>query len=482
MIELDTSKLFHHQPSVKIILTRLKESGYRAVIVGGAVRDLLREQLFPQLSIDYSKLDVDIATDAPVQHSQRIFDDFRTVEVGAKFGVLVLIDSKDNEYELARFRTEEDYDGRKPQQVQPTTSLEEDVQRRDFTVNGLALEEGGQIIDYVGGIKDVKSNLINAIGGPYKRFQEDYLRILRAVRFSCQLGATIHPETYQAIKTVAESISSISAERITEEMFGILSSDRSCSGIEMMHDLELLTEILPELEKTIGTPQPEQYHPEGDVFTHSLEALEVADSFNYPPIVKLAVLVHDIGKTDARERHEGQHMGGHSKLGAEICRQIADRWKLSNSQTDQLTWLVTNHMKIGDFPRMNTAKQVRLIQHDKQENISFSHITDRYPSFCNLLRLLVADSEASVHGADGWLPPVKSFVHLLPHLRNLHQKGNAKQLLNGQDLLNMGLEEGPIIGKFLEEIYHQIYSGEISDREEALCKAEQLVQREKDKG
>lgn len=475
MPRVDPEIILDPHPYADEILWKLEDSGHRAVIVGGAVRDLLRDRYEEDYVFAPEDLDIDIATSADPDEIKRLFPDFDFLEVGESFGVLILITPDENQYEVAQFRTESKYNGRRPGEVKPTDSLKEDVRRRDFTVNGLVLEREGRIIDHVGGISDLKKNLIRAIGDPLERFKEDYLRPLRGVRIACDIGGKIEPSTSEAMEKVADSITSISWERIKEELLKILGTRNSGWGMRFLKDRNYLEEIMPEMTANEGVPQPKEYHPEGDVLEHSFQALEIADRFEFSPLTKLAVFLHDVGKASAFDDNEGEHMGGHALVGEGLAEGIASRLRLSNDQIKRLTWLVGNHMKGSILPRMRRAKQVKLIRHNQDTSYPLSQPVDRFSYFTDLLRVILADSEASSHGVDGWLPVFEKFSDLLPHLKHLENLGSARKLINGEDLLDLGMEEGPGLGKVLEEIHEKIYSGEIDDRESALKFAEKLV-------
>lgn len=478
--ELKPERLLSHHPTAKTAIRRLRKEGFRTVIVGGAVRDMLREKLHPDFNLRPEKIDIDIATAAGVEEIEKILDDFKLLKIGAKFGVIMVVDPerKERKYEIAQFRREENYDGRRPEKVEPARSLKEDLTRRDFTINGMAMDREGELIDPVGGRGDLKNRKIKAIGDPDKRFREDHLRGLRAIRFACYIDGKIDPPTLQGIKENSKSIRDISWERIRGELFEIFETPRSASGTKIMDKTKLLDNILPELTDNKGVPQPEKYHPEGDVFEHSIEALYVADRLRYRPLIKLATLLHDVGKGRARRWSKGEHMGGHEEIGSRISKKIGERLRLSKKEIDHLTWIVSNHMRCAKLPVMNKAKKTRLIRHKRNTDRNFDRIGERYGHFSDLLKLLIADSQASAHRSGGWLPALEEFADLLPHLKKLNRRKNARELVNGDDLLEMGLEEGPLVGELLEKLYKKIFAGEITTRKEALKTAKKLLKKE----
>ncbi len=258
---IDINTIFSLHPYVRVILERLNDAGHEAVLIGGAVRDGVRSLLDPSLA--FSPQDVDIATSALPDEIRRLFRDRPVVGVGEEFGVLVIVAPDGHEYEVATFRVEEEYDGRWPGKVELVRDLEADLRRRDLTINGLAAAADGEVIDLVGGIEDLNARRIRAIGDPRARFSEDYLRMLRAVRFACQINGKIDSETAQAIGENAEKISSISWERIRDEILRILKTADAARGLSLLDSYGLLRFILPEVVALKGVPQPEEYHPEG---------------------------------------------------------------------------------------------------------------------------------------------------------------------------------------------------------------------------
>ncbi|MCF7875823.1 CCA tRNA nucleotidyltransferase [Candidatus Bipolaricaulota bacterium] len=475
MPRIDLDRILSPHPYAKKILRVLNEEGFRPVVVGGAVRDALREKFDRCYTFEPAEADIDIASSASPEQVRERFPNFDFVEVGESFGVLILVAPDGRQYEVAQFRTESDYDGRKPGNVEPADSLEEDVGRRDFTVNGLALGEKGEVIDLVGGVEDLKNKVVRAIGDPKKRFKEDYLRPLRAVRISCVLGGEIEARTEKAIKSVAGEITSISWERIREELFQILRSSNSEFGMRQCNNLSLLEGILPELVDNKGVPQPEEYHPEGDVLEHSFQALGVADDLRFPPLVKLAVLLHDVGKSEALRGNDGDHMGGHALIGKKKAEKIATRLRLSNDEKQKLVWLVENHMRGSVLPDMRRAKQVKLIRTNQDRDCSLDDVCGRFDYFTSLLGTIIADSEASSHEVGGWLPVLEEFTGLLPHLLHLEELGTARELIDGNDLKDLGMEEGPGLGEILRGLHEKIFAGELDTRSSALKEAKKMI-------
>ncbi len=468
---IDTNALFSLHPYVRVILDRLDAAGYEAVLIGGVVRDGVRSLLDP--SLIFSPQDVDIATSALPNEIRRLFRDRPVVGVGEEFGVLVIVAPDEHEYEVATFRVEEEYDGRWPGKVELVRDLEEDLRRRDLTINGLAATADGEVIDLVGGIEDLNSKRIRAIGDPRVRFAEDYLRMLRTVRFACQIHGTIDPETVRAIEENAERISSISWERVRDELLRILQTDQGAHGLLLLDAYGLLRFILPEVVATKGVPQPEEYHPEGDVFVHTIAAVRVADWFIRDPLVKLAVLLHDIGKPYALERSGGVNMGGHEAVGARMARKVGMRLRLSRHEVARLVFLVKNHMRIADLPKMGRGKQVRFLS--EGDNPAGRSLRERYPLFFDLLGVLVADCEACAHRSSGWVPILQETLRVVDHIDRVGSLNKARELIDGHALLAMGIEPGPRLGRILEGIHDRILAGEITTHDQALAAARTLL-------
>ncbi len=477
MPRISLDKVLAPHPYARELLDGLTRAGYRSVVVGGTVRDALLGQYEVDYDFNPESADIDIATSASPEKIREIFPEYDFLEVGESFGVLVLVAPDGKEYEVAQFRTESDYDGRRPGRVQPADSLEEDVKRRDFTVNGMAIDLDGEVIDLVGGIRDLKNKIVRAIGDPLKRFREDYLRPLRAIRIACYLEGEIEKETANAIGEVSEEITSISWERIREELVRILKTSRSSWGFRLCKETGLLNQILPEMAANEGIPQPEEYHPEGDVLEHSFQALDVADELGFSYLTKFAVLLHDVGKAEAYYNNDKQHLGGHASLGRKKTKEICERLRFSNDETKKLIWLVENHMRGSVLPDMRKAKQVKLIRANQNSEVPIDNVLERFDYFTSLLRTIIADSEASSHGVDGWLPVFQVFSGLLPHLQHLENLGTARELVDGNDLIKLGLQEGPKLGEVLESLHEKIYAGEIQTRNDALKEAAKMVEK-----
>jgi len=447
------------------VVRRLRAEGHEAFLVGGCVRDIIRG-VTPQ--------DFDIVTAARPEQVRALFT--RTVPVGARFGVVLVIEGG-RPYEVATFRVEAGYDdGRRPSRVAFATA-EEDVRRRDFTVNGLLMDpETERIIDYVDGRRDIERRLIRTIGNPVERFAEDHLRMLRAVRFTAALGFTIDPETLAAIRRQAPAVRRISAERIREELNRILTSGGAREGMELLAESGLLQEILPEVLALRGVDQPPAFHPEGDVWEHTLRMLALLHeeegkigtapyffmrnrelSLFFPPgkdggdALRLAwaVVLHDTGKAVTRsENATGTHFYGHVQRGEEIAAEILRRLRFSREETETILALVRGHMLFMNVQEMRPNRLKRFL---------------RQPDFLLHLELHRLDCLGS-HG-------------LLEHhefcLRKLGEYSTEElrpsPLLTGQDLIGMGYAPGPVFREILRAVEDAQLSGEVADAEGARC-------------
>jgi len=319
------------------IARRLRDHGFEAYLVGGCVRDLL---------LGREPEDFDLVTSARPEEVQALFSP--TIPVGAKFGVIIVI-MAGHEYEVATFRREEGYeDGRHPSRVTYGT-LREDVRRRDFTVNGLAMvPETGEIIDYVGGREDIERRVIRAIGSPEERFAEDHLRMMRAVRFAAQLGLTIDHETFTAIAMRAPAIQQISAERVRDELTKMITRPGGHYGLILLQESGLMCEVLPEVDALRSVMQPPQYHPEGDVFSHTIKIFNVItdDGEIIDHRLAWAALLHDTGKAETRREEGGEvHFYGHAERSAAIVERVMERLRFSTSDRETVRELVAHHMR-----------------------------------------------------------------------------------------------------------------------------------------
>ncbi len=421
------------------ICDTLEDHGYQALLVGGCVRDLL---------LGRDPADFDVATDATPQQVLQLFPD--SLAVGAKFGV-VLVTHAGNQVEVATFRRDVDYsDGRHPDQVLFTTSAEEDVSRRDFTINGLLMRhDTNQILDFVCGRADLDAHLIRAIGDPERRFSEDKLRMLRAVRFAARFGYAIEPKTFAAIQRHASEIHSVSAERIREELAKLLTEGAARRGFELLDDTGLLAQVLPEVSAMKGVQQPPEYHPEGDVWTHTrmmLEGLPSGASRN----LAWGVVLHDVGKppTFRSVSRTGDRIrfDGHAEVGVRLAGEICKRLRFSGDDTEQIQALVANHMRFKDVSQMRTSTLKRFV---------------RLPHFEEHLELHRLDCLASHVHLDAY-NFVREFLTTTPP-----EQVKPTRLLTGDDLNEMGYVPGPEFQVILRALEDAQLDGSITTREQA---------------
>jgi poly(A) polymerase len=440
------------------VVKKLTDNGFIAYFAGGAVRDEL-------LGIDAH--DIDIATDARPEDIEKIFP--KTYSKGKVYGVMC-VRSGDIDFEVATFRTDQGTsDHRRPQKVE-FTSAQNDALRRDFTINGIFYDPlKNEIIDYVDGLRDIKRNIIRFIGNPEDRINEDYLRILRAIRFSAKLGFEIERESRDAIKKYASKISEISAERVRDEISKMLLSDNRVKAIYLLKETGLLKEILPELSKTINVAQPKEFHSEGDVWNHIMLALK---NIKIPPTGGLseelvwAVLLHDIGKPEtlgfrSQTGKTSITFFEHDVRSAEIAKEILNRLNFSNKFIDSVTWAISQHMRIVNaFRGMTTRKQEKLFM---DENIQL------------LLDLTQADLSASlrVNGKPD-MKMYESAVKLKEKFEKEASEQEKKQvkkfdLITGNDIIKiLKIKPGPEVGHIKTEIETKYLDGKINTRKEAL--------------
>ena len=347
------------------IVRTLREHGHKAYLVGGCVRDLL---------LGGEPADYDVATDATPEEVMRIFPE--TYAVGAQFGVVLVpspdsdvaskvtcrdvtryVSPKANVVEVATFRSDIGYsDGRHPDQVRFSKDTREDVERRDFTINGLLLDPAtNEVLDFVGGRKDLEAGIIRSIGDPDRRFAEDKLRMLRAVRFAARFAYTIEPGTFHAIRKTASHIDEVSRERVRDELTRMLIEGHARQAFLLLDETGLLREVTPEIEAMKGVEQPPQFHPEGDVFVHTLLLLE---RLPHPCPITLAwgALLHDVGKPATfRVAPDRIRFDGHVDVGVKIAEEICHRLRFSNDDMDQILALVKNHMRFAHVQQMKES-------------------------------------------------------------------------------------------------------------------------------
>ena len=425
------------EKTAREVAQRLRESGHIAYFAGGCVRDMVR---------GLPAKDFDVATDATPDIVQKIFP--HTYAVGAHFGVVVVVENNLN-FEVATFRSDGAYlDHRHPVDVR-FSSPEEDAKRRDFTINGMFFDpEKNEVIDFVGGKKDLKDKLVRAIGDPVARFGEDRLRMLRAVRFATVLDYKIDNRTWEALVANAESINEISAERIREELLKIFISPNRVRGWDMLDQSGLMRAVLPELDAMKGCLQPEQFHPEGDVFQHTRLMLELLPEKVSAPLV-LSVLLHDVAKpVTSRVDETGRiRFNEHDRIGAAMAESIMERLRFSRAEIDAVAEMVRQHMVFKDVPRMRVAKLKRFMAR---------------PTFEEELELHRVDCASSHRMMDNYeflLQKREEFANepIIP-----------PPLVRGDDLIALGMKPGPKFGEILEAVETRQLEGALKDREEAL--------------
>jgi poly(A) polymerase len=423
------------------ICESLRVHGKQAYLVGGCVRDIL---------LELEPADYDVATDATPEEVQRIFPD--SLAVGAQFGVIVVTDGE-TRVEVATFRSDIGYsDGRHPDRVEFSNSAKEDVQRRDFTINALLLDpETDEVLDYVGGCEDLRAGIVRAIGRPEERFREDKLRMVRAVRFAARFRYAIEGATFGAIGKLAPDIGQVSAERIRDEITKILTEGAARRGFELLDKSALLPEILPEIARMKGVEQPPQFHPEGDVWIHTLLMLEKL-SAGCSPTLAWGVLLHDVGKPPTFTPPSGPNgrirFDEHVEVGTRMAEDICRRLKFSNEDAEQIAALVANHLRFKDVGQMKLSTLKRFVR------------LPRFEEHLELHRLDCLSSHGSLESYDF----VQRFLRETPP-----EEVRPPRLLTGDDLLGLGFEPGPLFKEIIDTVEESQLNGKIQTHEEALA-------------
>jgi poly(A) polymerase len=435
------------------VVQRLRRAGFEAYWAGGCVRD----ELLGKTPADY-----DVATNATPDQVRPLFR--RTVEVGVSFGVIEVIGPKHHEgdhlkIQIATFRSDGVYsDGRRPDSV-TFSSAEEDAKRRDFTINGMFFDPlENRLIDFVGGQVDLQAKLLRAIGEPEARFEEDKLRMLRAVRMATRFELAIEERTAVAVRRMAPEINVVSAERIAEELRKLLVHPRRAEGMRLMESLELVRPIFPPpndlLEAMKDLPQGRPHAPTGDLWSHVLRVLELLEGPTWPEVapvsfpLAMAALLHDIGKKRTMGRTpERFTFHGHEHVGKQMADRICQRLKLSNEERTRIVWLVEKHQYLCDAPTMRLSKLKQILVH---------------PGIGELLALHRADSLASGRSVEH-VEFCESVLRKTPP-----EILNPPPILTGDDLIQRGLQAGPIFKKILDEIRDAQLEGKIKNKDEAL--------------
>jgi poly(A) polymerase len=418
------------------VARRLREAGHAAYLVGGAVRDLVLG-LVPG--------DFDVATAARPEEVEALFA--RTEAVGRAFGV-VLVFQDGVAVETATFRSERDYgDGRRPDDVAFDVGLAGDARRRDFTVNALYLDPAdGRVLDPCGGLDDCDARLLRCVGDPADRFAEDGLRLLRAARLAARCALRVDPATRAAMAAHVAMLRRVSAERIGRELSRLLTVREPVPGLELLADTGLLAEALPEVAALRGVPQPPEYHPEGDVWTHTLLMFRHSPERSLP--LGLAILLHDVGKPPTLRFAERIRFDGHAGLGAVMTREIGHRLRLPQAVVERAADLVDQHLRFLDVQRMRPATLKRFLRQEHFAEHLELHRLDCLASHGQLDHHEFCRRTLAELAADDLAPP---------------------PLLRGRDLLALGHAPGPRLGEILRAVETAQLEGELADREAALA-------------
>lgn len=419
----------------RAICARLREAGHRALFAGGCVRDRL---------LGVEQKDFDIATSATPAQIAALFE--QTVAVGAAFGVMIVV-LPEGPFEVATFRHDGPYlDGRHPSSVS-FTNEEEDAARRDFTVNALFLDPATDaVLDYVGGEADLRARRIRAVGDPAARFREDHLRLLRGVRFAARLGFEIDPATFDAMRTLAPKCIETSAERVRDELLKLLTEGHAKRAFELLDETGMLEHVLPEIMPMKGCAQPPEYHPEGDVFVHTLLLLDQLHDAS--PALALSALLHDVGKPPTQTFEDRIRFNLHEKVGARMTEAICRRLRLPNDIAERATWLVENHMRLAATPEMRESKRKRFVREQGFDELMALGRMDCLASHCDITHI-------------AWIAEYRA--NLKP------DEIRPTPLINGRDLIALGYTPGPQFKEILTAIEDLQLEGGLHSRDKALA-------------
>jgi poly(A) polymerase len=422
------------------IVRALAGAGHQAVFAGGCVRDRL-------LGID--PVDYDIATSARPEQIEKLFE--RTIPVGRQFGI-VIVPVAGHNFEVATFRIDGPYlDGRHPSSVE-FADAHSDARRRDFTINAMFEDPlAGEVLDYVGGRADLDAGVIRAVGDAVQRFAEDRLRMIRAARFAARFGFPIEPGTFDAVRSAAAHITEVSAERICDELTKILTEGRARTGFELLDRLGLLVHVLPELAPMKGCAQTPDYHPEGDVWEHTLCCLEHLPA-GCSKTLAWGALLHDVAKpATAGVRPDGRPtFYGHTHLGAEMAETICRRLRMSNVQAERVAFLVDQHLRHCSAREMRSSTLKRFLRQDGIEE---------------LLELTKIDAL----GSNRDLSNYEYARAKLDELSQAEEQLRPPPLIDGDDLIAMGLEPGPSFREIITAVEEAQLDGRLTSREEAVA-------------
>ncbi len=389
-----------------------------------------------------SPKDYDIATDARPPEVAALFS--HTVPVGISFGVQLVVEPE-GQFEVATFRRDGPYlDGRHPANVD-FLGEREDALRRDFTINALFLDPAeNSVVDYVDGQRDLKARVIRAVGTPRIRFCEDHLRLVRAVRFAARLRYAIDPATWNALRELAPLISRTSAERVRDELLKILTEGNAKTGFELLDASGLLEHVMPEIVKMKGVEQPPEFHPEGDVYVHTLRLLGLLDRAS--PTLALGALLHDVGKPVTITYEDRIRFNNHEKVGAEMAEAICRRLRMSNHETARVGWLVAQHMRLTHIPHMRESKRKRFVRED---------------GFGELLELGRLDCLAS-HGDLSTIEWIKEYMAC-----RTPEEIRPVALITGDVLIEMGYTPGPLFKEILQAVEDGQLEGTLTSADDA---------------
>lgn len=417
------------------MVRRLRDEGFQAYLVGGCVRDLVMGR---------EPKDYDIATDATPEQVVALYPE--SVTVGAQFGVVIVLHEAGN-VEVATFRSDGRYaDGRHPTEVRFAKTPQEDVRRRDFTINGLLFDPASdEVLDYVGGQADIRARRIRTIGDPIERFHEDRLRMLRAARFAARFGFTLDAAAKDAIVKLAPQIHDVSHERVRDEIVKILTEGRARRGFELLDETSLLKEVLPEIKALQGVQQPPEFHPEGDVWVHTLMML---DGLRAPSsTLALGVLLHDVGKPPTFSVRERIRFDNHVEVGAKMAEEICGGLRLSTHETERVVELVRHHLRFKDFPHMKRSTQLRFLRMEGFEEHLELHRLDCLASHGDLTNYEMA----------------RKLLEETPP-----EEIKPTPLIRGDDLIARGYTPGPIFKRMLQAVEDAQLEGRLHTRQDAL--------------
>ena len=433
------------------IITTLEEKGFEAFFVGGCVRDLI---------MNIEPNDIDISTNAPMDVIEELFE---THDIGKSkdFGIVV-VNLKGLSFEVAQFRVDskETSDGRHPDSIQITNSFQEDVKRRDFTINALGMDKFGRVIDFVDGLKDIEDGIIRTVGDPIERFEEDHLRMLRAVRFSSRFGFKLDHFTFAAIRMMKEKVNLVSKERIKGELFKMASGSgvKFVEAIHLLDHVRLLEVILPEVKALQDVQEEPRFHPEayefgdGTSFVHVMES--VKQNIKEDALINFAVLFHDLGKAVTHELSKGRYdefrhrFHSHDVEGARLAGEVADRLRFSGHEKEVVVFCAKNHMKIFHCREMKKSTAAKFATHDL---------------FPFLKEVMFCDDSCRVGNFSSEL--FKETIEIVEQIGRDFKWSNvdnkAVKLVDGSVVMEItGLKQGIVIGEIIKEASERFLDAE----------------------